>query len=537
MLQRLFLENLVLVEASELHFSKGYTVITGETGSGKSILLSAIGLLLGEKADPSAVRHGAKTGVIEGDFCLPETSGITILFNEYSLERNPSCRIRREIFASGKSRASIDGCAVPISFLKILGAELIEISNQHAYLSLQEENAPQILLDRFAGLEPDTAKLKSMFEKFKRLETDLSKLLQEEALRTVEMERLKAQLQEIEEAKIFETDDTALFSRLKELESAKEILDLSSWIIEELDTGKTPLIRRLTLLSQKADAVQSLSSRFSPSCDLIQSALVCLREAAQSFQSSLDFVEFSEEERTQAEAHLQKIDHLKRKYGQSVDEIERAHKAIKDRLATLEAREETIEKIQQEIASLKKACQERSSLIHKKRVQIIPSFEKALVSYLALLHMPQAVFQVEIEETPLHATGHDKVRFFLTPNIGEKRIEVKDGASGGEMARLFLAVQATMAHLSSIPTIIFDEIDACIGGITATAVGELLAAIGKERQVLAITHFTQVAAQAHEHMSLCKETLSDRTLTRIRRLTSKKELADEHKRMVGKFTP
>lgn len=534
MLQRLFLENLVLVEASELHFSKGYTVITGETGSGKSILLTAIGLLLGEKSDAAAIRHGEKTGVIEGDFFLPNTPAIATLFDEFSLEKNPSCKIRRELFSSGKSRASIDGCTVPVQFLKRLGSELIEISSQHAYLSLQEEATPQILLDRFARIEQDVAELKTLFETYKSLTAEREKLLQEEALRSVEMERLHAEIQEIETSKIFATDDTALFSRLKELESSKEILHLSSSIIEELEGGKDPLIRRLARLSSKASSILTLSSRFSSCSDLIETASLSLREAAQNFQTTLDHIEFSENERENVEASLKKIDLLKRKYGPTLEDVQRAHTALKERLSLLENREQILENLKNKISLTQTECNAKATLLHERRTEAIPAFIKSIQSYLSLLHMPQAVFEVVTEKTLLHPTGIDKIRFFLSPNIGEKRIEVKDGASGGEMARLFLAIQATMAHLSSIPTIIFDEIDASIGGITATAVGDLLAAIGKERQVLAITHFTQVAAKAKEHMALCKETLSDRTLTKIRRLTTKKELAEEHNRMVGK---
>lgn len=534
MLQRLFLENLILVDSSELHFSKGFTVITGETGSGKSILLTAINLLLGEKADTTAIRHGEKLGIIEADFLLPKTESLSTLFDEFSLEKNDLCTVRRELLASGKSRATVDGCAVPINFLKRLGSELIEISGQHAYLSLQEENAPQMLLDTFAGLEKDTTQIKSLVATYKRLETELQKLLQEEALRSLEIERILSQIQEIDMSKIFDIDDASLFLRLKELEDAKELFELTSTMIEELESGKDPLVRRMHRLLQKAHSVKNLSPRFTACYELIEGASSSLREAEQEIHSSLDQIEFSEAEHAAIETCLKKIDQIKRKYGSSPDELKKAYSALKERLSILEAREEVIETLKKEIAQCKECCVKKAAFLHEERCRAIPAFEKSVYSYLALLRMPQALFQVVVEETTLHQTGTDKIRFFLTPNIGEKRIEVKDGASGGEMARLFLAIQATMAHLTSIPTIIFDEIDASIGGVTASSVGELLSAIGNERQVFAITHFTQVASHAKAHMALYKETLEERTLTKIRHLSSKKERADEHNRMIGK---
>ena len=536
MLERLLLENLVLVDSTEVHFSKGFTVITGETGSGKSILLTAIGLLLGDKADSGAIRHGEEIGIIEGDFSLPETSAISALFEEFNLDLPKRCTIKRELFASGKSRATIDSCVVPISFLKRLGAELLEISSQHAHLVLQEENAPQKVLDKFTKLEESVQEFKELFQKSKTLSDHLDKLLQEEPLKALEMERIRAQLEEIEESKIFETDDTALFSRLKEMESAKEIFEKASLLIEELDEGKDPLIRRLARLEQKTDVLRGLSPRFAPCAELIESASAALKELFQNVQSSLDTVEYSEEERTRVEEALKKIDSLKRKYGQSIEEVQKVQTKLLERLAILEGRDEAIESVRKELDSLKSLCNEKATMLHEKRSRAIPSFEKEVLSFLHLLHMPEALFHVELQATERTTTGDDKVRFFLTPNEGEKRIEVKDGASGGEMARLFLAVQAVMAHLSSIPTIIFDEIDASIGGITASSVGDLLSAIGRERQVLAITHFTQVAAKAKDHITLSKETTDGRTLTKIRRLSSKKELAEEHKRMVGKHS-
>lgn len=535
MLKRVKLENLVLVDSCEVHFSKGFTAITGETGSGKSVLLTAINLLLGEKADSSSIRRGAQSGIIEGDFLLPQSSQISSLFDEFSLDQeDPLCTIRRELFAaSGKSRSLVNGCVVPLQFLKRLGSALLEISNQHAYLALQEESAPQKILDLFAGIEEETNSFRKTFEKTKQLETHVEKLLQEEPLRQLEMEKLQKQLQEIKSSKIFDTDDELCFSRLKELEQAKEIIELGSSINRDLDGGKEPLTKIVYRLLQKTEKLQQLSSQFTSIYELIEQASSSLRSASQEIQTSLDAFEYCEEECVRIETSLRRIDQVKRSFGPTVEEVLMSQKKIEERLSLLKAREDTIEDMREEIDVLKKESHSRASLLREKRTQSAPLLEKKVLYFLHLLHMPHALFEVIVSDSPRHATGDDTVRFFLTPNPGEKRIEVKDGVSGGEMARLFLAIQAVMAHLSSIPTIIFDEIDACIGGITAASVGDLLAAIGKERQVLAITHFTQVAQKASFHIALSKETIDGRTLSRIRELCSEKEKALEHKRMIG----
>lgn len=537
MLKRVKLENLVLVDSCEVHFSKGFTAITGETGSGKSILLTAIGLLLGEKADSSSIRLGSQSGTIEGDFILPQSPQIVSLFDEFSLDQeNPCpCTIKRELFTSGKSRAIVNGCTVPLQFLKRLGSALLEISSQHSYLTLQEEKAPQKILDLFAGIEEDVRSFQKTFEKIKSLEAHLEKLFQEEPLRQLEQDRLQKQLLEIESSKIFDTNDDLSFSRLKEIEHSKEIIELGNTITHDLDDGKDPLSRGLYKLLQKAEKLKNLSSQFNSSHELIEQAFSILRQASQEIQSSLETFEYSEEECQYLETTLRKIDHVKRSFGATVEEVLLNQKIIKERLFLLEERDTLIENIKKELEELKRTCDIKAAFLHEKRTQSAPLLEKKILFFLHLLHMPSAVFEIEISTSSRHASGDDTIHFFLTPNTGEKRIEVKDGASGGEMARLFLAVQAVMAHLSSIPTIIFDEIDACIGGITASSVGDLLAAIGKDRQVFAITHFTQVAKKASFHIALSKETIEGRTLSRIRELCSKKEKDLEHMRMIGNY--
>ena len=534
MLERLLLENLVLVDSTEVYFTKGFTVITGETGSGKSILLTAIGLLLGDKADTGAIRYGADVGIIEGDFSLPQTPSISALFAEFSLDPPNICIIRRELFSSGKSRALVNGCIVPINFLKRLGGDLLEISHQHAYLSLQEEQTPRALLDSFAELEKKVSDFNELFEKTKNISLNLEKLLLEEPLRFLEIERIRAQLQEIQDSKIFDINDEDLFSRLEELENAKELLEKVEETIEELEGGRDSLLKRVSSLEQKAHTLFTLLPRFSSCHELIEEASAALREVSPKIQSILDAIEYSEEEHRRVEETLSKIDAVKRKYGTTLEEIERVRKGLLERLTILETRDEVIESLQNEFSSLTQACDEHAHILHEKRIEALSSFEKEILSFLHMLHMPEAEFHVEVERGERNSFGDDNVRFFLKPNAGEKKIEVKDRASGGELARLFLAVQAVMARHTHVHTIIFDEIDASIGGVTATSVGELLSAIGKERQVLAITHFTQVAAQANNHIVLSKETTDGRTLTHIRHLSSKKEFVEEHKRMVGK---
>lgn len=532
MLRTLRIEHLVLVDSCQIDLKTGFHVITGETGSGKSVLLTAIGLLLGEKADAAAVRHGEMMAVVEGEFVLSSAAQEILKEAEIELDSN-ECLLRREIFQTGKSRAFVDGQLIPLSVLKRLGTTLVEISGQHACLQLQESQAPQELVDRYGHIEEQAGEFQTKFSQFLSLTEKRQKLLLEEPSRSAEIERLQAYLDEINGSKACEVDDEELFHRLQRLEHSKEIVDTASSMVFEIENGKLPIQSTLFKLSQRAEKLVSIDSSWKDVAELLETACSSTKEAANELSRHLSSLDHSDEERATLEAQLKRIDGVKRRWGPSREEIVQAKKSFEERLSSLIGREEELSKLDSDIAAAKEACDTLATKLTKLRTAAATKFAAAVQKKLRALNMSKAILEVEVSAAPRSLRGDDQVRLFCTPNVGEKRMEVREGASGGELARIYLAIQAVIADLFTVPTVLFDEIDASIGGITANAVGDTLAAIGATRQVLAVTHFSQVASKAHIHFAIAKEIRGGRTVTFVRELATVEERDHEHRRMAG----
>jgi DNA repair protein RecN (Recombination protein N) len=532
MLQKLRIEHLVLVDVCEISLGKGFHVITGETGSGKSVLLTAIGLLLGEKAEVSAIRHGEKMAVIEGEFSLP-LSAHTLL-NEIDITpEGETCTLRREILSTGKTRAFIDSHLVPLGFLKRLGSILIEISDQHASLTLKREETPRHLVDTFGGLESLAIQFQKSYHYLRDLMAKKELLTAQEPLREKEIEHLTAQIEEIRASSILTLDDNSLFHRLKELEHTKEAFEIASSMLSEIETGRTPLQNALFRLTRRAEKLSTLNSSYLPVVELVNTACTSIREAACELQHHVSSLDHPDEERLVIEAQLKRIDALKRLYGTSTEEIFAAKERMEMQIAVLTARDLEMERIGDEITSTQATLDSLAATLTLQRTRTAQRLQPMIQDHLRRLNMPNAIFEITLSPSSRSATGEDSIHFFITPNVGEKKLNVGEGASGGELARVFLAIQAVFADLFSIPTILFDEIDASIGGITANAVGKTLAAISTKRQVIAVTHFAQVATKATLHFALSKKEAEGRTLTTVRQLLTQEDKLQEHQRMIG----
>jgi len=514
MLISLSIKDLVLVDSCTLTFSPNFNVITGETGTGKSTLLTAIHLLLGERADPSLIRHGKTKGVVEGVFSTISSP----ILDELGIEEE-KITLRRELLSTGKSRAFINDHLVPLSLLKELSSSLIEISDQHAGLTLKNASTPLQLLDQFANLP--TSDFASCFTECNALQEQKKELVHQEPLRQTEIDQIKRQIDEIVSSKILETDDTALFARLQTIEEEKELFEKGSLLLSELDGP---------LLSQLVKAAKS-AHPFVDASEHLEQASKHISEAINEINRSLSTITICEDEYTTIEAQLQKIDKLHRLYGEK--SVESVKSSLEERLQRLLNIETTLFEIEEKLSHKQKECDEKAFQLSQSRAKAALLFSKEVQKILPALNMPHALFEIEILQKERSSTGDDHITFFLTPNPGEKRIRLHEHASGGELARLYLAIQTVLAEQSAIPTILFDEIDASIGGITANFVGNMLSLMGQKRQVLAITHFVQVASQATSHFSLQKKTTKGRTLTSVRKLSSQKEREEEQKRMVG----
>ena len=517
MIDSLTIKNLFLIDDLSLHFNSGFTVFTGETGSGKSAILNAIRLLLGEKADPSFLRKGCETGSAIGTFSEFDRS--YLLSKGIEIDEDEPVIIQREISSNGKSRASINHQPVSLSLLKELGKELIEIADQGATLILKDEALHQKYFDLFAEIDlSESAHLYQSLEEDKR---QLLDLLAQSGQKEREIANLEREIAEIETHFLTEEEEKQLFETYALLSKSEERKLLAQRFMEELPAIK-PSHQTLTKLAQ-------LDPSLLPHCLALYELIVELSEISHTVNQYVHTIDLSPEKLELIDEKLSKMARLKKKFGNEIQSALQASKARLDQLLKLDEHiihlKETIAHKQLQVDSLFEA-------ITKKRHSAKCAFEKQIETELRTLNIPTARFSVEIEPKNRSAIGDEAVYFLLAPNVGEKLIRVKDQISGGEMARLLLTLLTLLASKEKKPLIVFDEIDANIGGQTALTIGQKFLQLAKNRQVIAITHFPQVAIAANHHFVINKIHQNMRTLTQVRSLRDE-EIQLELQRMRG----
>jgi DNA repair protein RecN (Recombination protein N) len=530
MLRTLRIEHLVLVDSCFLECEQGFHVITGETGAGKSILLTAIGLLLGEKADSSCVRQGEEKAIIEAEFEIPQTQEIfQILEEAEATTESNRITIRRELLCNGKSRAYINDQPIPIQILRKIAPLLIDISDQHSHLRLQSSSALLDILDTYAKTLPLRNSFEVAYQKYVELSAKLLDLQASIASRDVEIEALSKRIADIEDSHVLTVNEEELFQRFSLLQTQQETLQTCSSIMESLENGKSPIAHTLLRICQQLEKISSPEAKealeqFDTAKSNIRNGVSCIHKLATT-------CEYEERELELLESQLSKIDKLHRMYGDTSN-IQDTHAALKEKVKKYTTIETQIEDLQTALFSQKNQCDEIACTLREQRKTAARLLAPHIQQHLNLLNMTHATFEITVDPIERSSTGDDTVRFLITPNLGEKQIPISS-ASGGELSRIFLAIQTELADRYSVPTILFDEIDSGIGGMTAHAVGKVLAEMGSRRQVFAVTHLPQVAVHANIHFAICKSVNQQRTSTSVKRLTSKQELLAEQQRMAG----
>jgi len=535
MLRTLRIHNLVLVEKSVITFSSGFHVITGETGAGKSVLLSALGIILGDKLAPSSIRTGETTASIEAEFDLPKTPAIQNFFKEAKIPLpQKTILIRREISANSRTKTFLCEKPISLSLLQKLGPYLIELSHQHSYLNLQKPQAPQEFLDLFGKISVHS--FQESYTQVCSLQKEIELLQSEIPLQATEKEAIIKKLEEIERSGILSTDDHSLFKEVQNFEKIKETLVLGSSIRAQLEEGEHPILQQLSLLKKDAHILCKEYEDLSATIDHWEESYHHLKAGYHILEEKLATLEYNEPRHLQLEEQLIAIHKLHRQYGSS-QHVKETAEILQDRLLAIEKSEERFLLLQKEVLHEQETCHRLAQELRDQRTKAAPQLAAQIEKTLTTLNMPHVRFEITITSAPRSSSGDDLVNFWITPNVGERSVDVQNAVSGGELSRIFLALQASLANRSSVPTILFDELDAGIGGITAHAVGSLLATMGEERQVFAITHLVQVASKATTHIRLSKTTVNGRTTTQIEQLRSRQQKEKEHQRMVGIHGP
>lgn len=540
MLERLVIKNFVLVENCDISFTEGFTVITGETGAGKSVILSALSLLLGDKAESSLVRLGTQQAVIEGIFSGSILPQMHTLFEELGIdsiteEQLPEEQliIRREIQATGKSRVVLNGQTIPLASLKKIAPHLIIECGQHAHLRLKDPLFILNLIDQknraLSAFQDTYRHLKELMEEEKQLQL----LLQDKPR---QVERLLERIEEIEEAKLQEDEEENLFQKFQHLQSAQEIREQVEYITEALESESRGVLYNLRRVKSYIERNSKSETPLTQLLDHCTSALHELEEASYTL-GKLQQIDCSPHELQRVEARLSLYNRLKKRYGSDIQAIVRQCHEDKEALKKLRLVEEELESLQKRLEAATATCDQAAHELTTQRQAKASALQISLEKILHTLSMPHATVALKIEKESRSMSGDDRIAFYFSPNPGEREVEVHTSASGGELARLFLACLLSTIDMEPQRTLLFDEIDANIGGATATIFAQKLQELSQNHQVIAITHFAQVAQRADQHLSIQKEVIDGRTLTSITSLKSSAAVELELQRMLGNMIP
>eukprot|EP01133_Synstelium_polycarpum_P017990 gene17990-21464_t len=537
MLHTLSIRDFVIVDTIELEFSAGFSVLTGETGAGKSILIDALTLALGGRGDASVVREGAAKADITADFSVSEVAQAWLVANEFAND-DGGALLRRVIDNAGRSKAYINGIPATAAQLRELGDMLVDIHGQHAHQSLLKSEAQRALLDgqataREAGAEQDARQVAALHKRWRALVRQREEFETNAANVLYERERLEWQVGELEKlaAKPGEwTDITNEHSRLSHaaslLEGAQEALSLIS------ESEDHPIVSQLSGLNQKLGKLVSVDAELQPIVDLIESSRIQLQESVYALNNYLDRVELDPERLHQLDARMEAMHSTARKFRVTPEELPEEHAKLSEKLQHL-ADASDIEGLLRQEAKIEAEYRSVAERLSATRRAAALELGQAVTRAMQELSMTGGSFEIALNPCEPAAHGLEQVEFLVAGHAGTAPRSLAKVASGGELARIALAISVITSHATTTPTLIFDEVDSGIGGAVAEVVGRLLKRLGQGRQVLCVTHLPQVASQANQHFQVAKSTLDNgKTASRIDMLDAKARV-EEVARMLG----
>ena len=515
MLNLLHIENIAVIEQADIRFEPGFNVMTGETGAGKSIVIDAISAILGERAYRDVIRTGAASAFVSAVFSqVPHLSW----FDENSVEYDADeLMIQREIFLDGKNACKVNGRPVSVAILRKLGTQLIGIHGQHDSQQLFDEQTHLSYLDLFARNDTQRERYIECFRALELTKKEIDRLSIDESEKLRKVEMLQHQISEIEKAALRENEDEELASRRKILQNAEKLVDglmhaLSALYGDE-DTGGAS-----GLLSEAEKSISRITAYDESLLDLhsrIADAAYCVQDLAEELRDKADELSYSGDELEQIESRLDVIHRLKRKYGSDVTEILTYLEQAKRELDEIEFADARIDKLEKLFKEQEREALQAAQVLHDTRTAAASRLEKRLSEELTALDMPRAQFICHFEECRICENGMDDVRFLMSANIGETPKAMSKIASGGELARIMLAIKNVLAEQDSVHTMIFDEVDAGVSGRAAQKVAEKLREVSKGKQVLCVTHLPQIAAAADYHLLISKSEKNERTYTQV----------------------
>ena len=514
MLSLLHIENIAVIERSEISFESGFNVLTGETGAGKSIVIDAISAILGERAYRDMIRTGTEKASVRAVFTnVPELTW----FADNGVDYDSETVIQREIYLDGRNVCRVNGCLVTVSILRKLGIQLINIHGQNDSASLFDEENHLVFLDSFGE---HSSLMESYSEKYAavtKLRREIDSLTMDESEKLRRMETLRYQIAEIEKAELAVGEDESLEERRKLLQSAEKIADGMNDAVENLygteDTdGASAMLataeRSLARIAKYSDAIAQIYEK-------VADLMYQVEDAARMVLDARDELSYSEEELDRIESRLDIIHKLRRKYGATCADILEYLEKAKQELDEIEFADDHLERLKGKLAQAEKEAWDVAKQLREARKATAENMSSRILGELAQLDMPRVQFECRFTETDLSSNGADSVAFYMSANAGEDLKPMSKVASGGELARIMLAMKNVLAEKDQVSTLIFDEVDTGVSGRAAQKVAEKLRSVAKHKQVLCVTHLPQLAALAENHLLIAKEERGGRTYTTV----------------------
>lgn len=527
MLKRLYINNFALINEMDVNFPPDLTVITGETGAGKSIFLEALSLVLGNRADVSVLQSKTKKCIIEAEF---EINPIILksFFTENEIDEDSTLILRREINLEGKSRNFLNDTPVSLTALKQLSSFLIDIHSQHQTLILNQTNFQLELLDVFAETTKDYNNYKNNYIQLKNLENDFKDLQQQEVKAKQEIDYLQFLFNELNEITIKEGDILSLETESKQLENAEFIKSNLTECYNQLNLNEFNVLQQLNSIKSILNSISKYNPIYTEFNARINSVYIELKELANELESAKEDVEYNPLKLTAINEQLDGLNRLLKKHNVKTEaELINVKVEIENKLTNFQSIESTLTKLTNQIKIQEQNCLQQATIISEKRKSSIPKIEQMVKTMLSELSMPNADFKIEIvNDNTLTKTGIDEVSFLFSANKGTKLNQLHKVASGGELSRLMLCLKALLATKKQLATVIFDEIDTGVSGDVANKMGLILENMSKNLQVITITHLPQMASKGNHHLFVYKKDDDLKTTSFIKELSPAERVAE-----------
>ena len=551
MLRELHIKNLAIIDDASANFEKGLNVLTGETGAGKSIIIDALCLALGERASTEVIRSGEKEAVVEAFFDIPPkllNSSSRRFLQDLGINIENGIILKRILSAQGKNRAYINDSMVNVQTLSEISKGIIDVHGQYEYQSLLSPDHQFDMLDAYGGLFIERQEFTTIYETQTSLKQQITELMQKEKERAQRLDILGFQVNEIETADLKTGEEKELSEEVKILSSASLLTELANQAYESLYSSDSACLTSLSKILNSLKEISNIDVRAADAVKSAEEAIPLLEETAYFLRDYKDSLNFNPERLEEIQTRLELIKGLKKKYGGSIQEVlDYREKGLRE-LDELQHSEEKLETLNAELKKLKNILTEKAQHLSKQRKVVAKKIEQQVVSELSSLSMPDTRFSIQItqeagDETAdlpdgqaggfkANSKGIDKVEYLISPNIGEELKPLSKIASGGELSRVMLALKGILAKGDKIPVLIFDEIDAGIGGRAAETVGQKLKSLSSSHQIICITHLPQIASYADTHLKIEKKIKAKRTTVEVRKI-EKDERTVEIARMLS----